>query len=64
MGREVKAGRVRVKVVEHKRQQYAVWYGGAMLAMTGKAFFDQCLTKQAYDEVGPSIARRISDFLL
>jgi actin-related protein len=58
LGREVKAGKVPVKIVEHKRQQYAVWYGGAMLAMTGKAFYAQCLMKQAYDEVGPSIARR------
>jgi actin-related protein 3 len=57
LGREVKAGKVPVKIVEHKRQQYAVWYGGAMLAMTGKAFYSQCLTKGQYDEVGPSIAR-------
>jgi actin-related protein 3 len=57
LGREVKAGKVPVKIVEHKRQQYAVWYGGAMLAMTGKPFYTQCLTKAQYDEVGPSIAR-------
>jgi actin-related protein 3 len=48
LGREVKAELVPVKIVEHKRQQYAVWYGGGMPAITGKAFYNQCLTKQAY----------------
>jgi hypothetical protein len=28
-----------------------------MMVMTGKKFYDECLTKQAYDDVGPSIAR-------
>jgi actin-related protein 3 len=62
LGREVKAGNVPVKIIEHKRQQYAVWYGGAMLAGGGPAFLKLCHTKAAYAEFGPSIARKSSIF--
>jgi len=62
LGRKVEASKVPVTIVEHKRQQYAVWYGGAMLAMTGQAFYSKCHTKQQYDEVGPSIARASAVF--
>ena len=54
--------KVPVAVREHKRQQYAVWYGGAMLAGSGKAFYAQCHTKANYDEYGPSIARASAVF--
>ena len=54
----VQAAKLPVKIIEHKRQQYAVWYGGAMLASTGPAFYAKCHSKAQYDEVGPSIARK------
>jgi actin-related protein 3 len=62
LGKTVNANTVPVKILEHKRQQYAVWYGGAMLASTGAAFLAKCFTKQEYDETGPSIARRSAVF--
>ena len=55
--RKIEAGKVYVQIVEHKRQQYAVWYGGAMLSQGGHAFLINCHTKAHYYEVGPSIAR-------
>jgi actin-related protein len=64
LGREVKPGKVPVKIIEHKHQQYAVWYGGAVLAMTGRAFYRQCLTKGEFDEIGPSIARNGSSITI
>ena len=62
LGRQIAASKIDVKIVEHKRQQYAVWYGGAMLAATGKAFYNLCITKQQYDEQGPSVARKSAIF--
>jgi actin-related protein 3 len=62
LGRQVEAQKVPVKILEHKRQQYAVWYGGAMLAGTGPAFYSTCHTKQKYDEIGPAIARSSAIF--
>ncbi|KAH0790030.1 Actin-like protein 3 [Histomonas meleagridis] len=62
INRKIEAGKVPVRIVEHRRQQYAVWYGGAMLAQTGKAFLNKCHTKMQYDEVGPSIARASAMF--
>lgn len=57
IGRNIQAGKVPVQIIEHKRQQYAVWYGGAMLANTGPMFYNKCHSKQQYDEFGASIAR-------
>jgi len=61
LGREIKAGHLEVKIIEHKRQQYAVWYGGSMLAMSAP-FINLCHSKERYDEVGPSIARASAMF--
>ena len=58
----VQAAKLPVNIIEHKRQQYAVWYGGAMLASTGPAFYAKCHSKAQYDEVGPSIARASTIF--
>ena len=60
-GKQVQAGTVNVQICEHKRQQYAVWYGGAMLASTPK-FYTKCHNRTRYLEVGPSIARASSMF--
>jgi actin-related protein 3 len=62
LGREHKAGTVKVEIKEHKRQQYAVWYGGAMLASTGVAFYAKCFTKQQYNDEGPAVARKSAIF--
>jgi actin-related protein 3 len=52
---------VNVNVVSHKRQRYAVWFGGSLLASTPE-FYSYCHTKADYDEVGPSICRRYAIF--
>jgi actin-related protein 3 len=62
LGKAVTARTIPVKILEHKRQQYAVWYGGAMLASTGIAFYSKCFTKRQYDDEGPAIARRSAIF--
>ena len=62
LGRQIAASKIDVRIVEHKRQQYAVWYGGAMLAGTGQAFYGLCHTKAQYDEYGPSVARKSAIF--
>ncbi|KAI9105854.1 actin family [Phlyctochytrium arcticum] len=58
MGREqqISATMIDVNVVSHKRQRYAVWFGGSLLADTAE-FHSYCHTKEQYDEYGPSIAR-------
>ncbi|KAJ3384551.1 Actin- protein 3 [Lobulomyces angularis] len=53
---QIRSKEVEVKVLSHKRQRYAVWYGGSLLADTSE-FYSYCHTKAQYDEVGPSIAR-------
>jgi actin-related protein 3 len=47
---------MKVKVVSHDMQRYAVWFGGSMLASTPE-FYRVCHTKEQYYEYGPSIAR-------
>lgn len=61
IGRTIQAGKVEVKINEHKRQQYAVWYGGAMLASVPN-FTTKCHDRDRYLEIGPSIARASSMF--
>ena len=52
VGRKIAASTVDVRVDEHKRQGYAAFYGGAMLADAGRAFLELCMTKEQYDESG------------
>ncbi|KAI8840571.1 actin-like protein 3 [Chytridium lagenaria] len=47
---------IEVNVVQHKRQRYAVWNGGSLLADLPE-FYTVCHTKAQYEEYGPSIAR-------
>lgn len=44
------------KVISHNFQEYAVWFGGSMLATTSQ-FKNICITKQQYEEQGSRIAR-------
>ncbi|TPX51055.1 hypothetical protein SeMB42_g01408 [Synchytrium endobioticum] len=52
----IKSQNVDVNVVSHKKQRYAVWFGGSLLADTPE-FYSYCHTKAQYEEYGPSIAR-------
>ncbi|KAI8907458.1 actin family [Powellomyces hirtus] len=53
---QIQAKNIEVNVVSHKKQRYAVWFGGSLLADTAE--FNSCYhTKAQYEEHGPSIAR-------
>jgi len=47
---------IEVKVISHKMQRYAVWFGGSMLSSTAE-FYKACHTRSQYEELGPSICR-------
>lgn len=53
---QIVAKQIEVNVVSHKKQRYAVWFGGSLLADTPE-FLSYCHTKAQYDEHGPGIAR-------
>jgi actin-related protein 3 len=59
--RTTKSTGVNVNVVSHKKQRYAVWFGGSLLASTPE-FHGYCHSKADYDEVGPSLVRRFAIF--
>lgn len=52
---------VEVNVISHKRQRYAVWYGGSLMASLPE-FYNVAHTKAQYEEFGPSLVRRFSVF--
>ena len=60
-GSRVASSGVDVDVISHKRQRYAVWFGGSLLASLPE-FYQSCHTKAQYDEIGPSICRRYQIF--
>ncbi|KZT73167.1 actin-related protein Arp3 [Daedalea quercina L-15889] len=60
-GSHLKSSGVEVDVISHKRQRYAVWFGGSLLASLPE-FYNFCHTKAQYDEIGPSICRRYQIF--
>ncbi|KAE9401501.1 actin actin-like protein [Gymnopus androsaceus JB14] len=60
-GSVLKSSGVDVEVISHKRQRYAVWFGGSLLASLPE-FYTSCHTKAQYDEIGPSICRRYQIF--
>jgi actin-related protein 3 len=45
-----------VKVIQHRMQRFAVWFGGSMLGSLPQ-FYEMAHSKKAYEEFGPSIAR-------
>ncbi|OUM62497.1 hypothetical protein PIROE2DRAFT_51680 [Piromyces sp. E2] len=55
-GADIQSNAIEVNVISHKKQRYAVWYGGNILSTTD-AFPKHCHTKAEYDEIGPSICR-------
>jgi len=56
LGSTFKTTEVKVKVVSHPMQRYAVFFGGSMLASSAD-FPKYCHTKAQYEEEGPRIAR-------
>ena len=52
---------IKVKVVSHDMQRFAVWFGGSMLASTPE-FQRVCISKATYNEEGPRCARSSAVF--
>ncbi len=48
--------KIEVNVISHQMQRFAVWFGGSMLSSTAE-FQKVLMTRAAYNEVGPSLAR-------
>lgn len=48
---------IRVKVVAHDERHYYSWIGGSILGSLS-CFKDVVVTKQQYEEVGPSIIHK------
>ncbi|OAV97805.1 actin-like protein 3 [Puccinia triticina 1-1 BBBD Race 1] len=57
----IKSSGMDVNVITHKRQRYAVWFGGSLMASTPE-FYSHCHSKADYMEYGPSICRRYQIF--
>jgi len=55
-GGSFKSTPIDVKLISHKKQRYAVWYGGSMVGSLPE-FYSYCHTKAEYEEYGPSICR-------
>ncbi|KAK6909242.1 actin binding protein [Kwoniella mangroviensis CBS 8886] len=60
-GSHMKSSGVEVNVISHKRQRYAVWYGGSLMASTPE-FYNVSHSRVDYEEYGPSLVRRFSVF--
>ncbi|GAA5875963.1 hypothetical protein JCM1840_006233 [Sporobolomyces johnsonii] len=60
-GSLMKSSGVDVNVISHKKQRYAVWFGGSLLASTPE-FYSYCHDRSAYQEYGPSLVRRFQIF--
>ncbi|KAL7418531.1 Actin-related protein 3 [Cryptotrichosporon argae] len=60
-GSLIKSSGVDVNVISHKRQRYAVWYGGSLMASTPE-FYNVSHSRADYEEYGPSLVRRFSVF--
>ena len=62
MGLDPKAAPdLKVEVVNHDMQRYAVWFGGSFLSSMPE-FHTFCHTKAQYEEEGPRIARHNAVF--
>jgi actin-related protein 3 len=47
---------IECKVISHKYQRFAVWFGGSIIASQPQ-FYSAAHTKAQYDEIGPNICR-------
>ncbi len=50
------AAPIQVNVVSHAMQRYAVWFGGSLLSSTPE-FYRAAISKEQYNEIGPSCCR-------
>ena len=48
---------MKVKVVAHPDRKYVAWIGGSILACTPD-FHSMCITKEEFEDIGPSVVRR------
>ncbi|WP_347452173.1 hypothetical protein [Acinetobacter baumannii] len=48
---------MKIKIVAPPERKYSVWIGGSILASL-PTFQQMCISKQEYDESGPSIVHR------
>ena len=48
---------MRIKIIARPERKYSVWIGGSILASLS-TFHQTCISKQEYDESGPSIVNR------
>jgi actin-related protein 3 len=55
-GSKIELKETEVKVIQHRMQRFAVWFGGSMLGSLPQ-FYEMAHSKAEYDEVGPSVAR-------
>lgn len=53
----VQGKKIKVKVISHDFQRFAVWFGGSIMAIQ-PGFINMCHTRERYNEVGPSVARQ------
>ena len=56
-GSNIKLKKTEVKVIQHRMQRFAVWFGGSMLGSLPQ-FYEMAHSKEEYEEIGPSVARR------
>jgi len=55
-GNAIKAEPMKVEVISHAMQRYAVWFGGSLIGASAE-FSKNVKTKAEYEEYGPSICR-------
>mmetsp|Transcript_15630 Transcript_15630/g.31693 ORF Transcript_15630/g.31693 Transcript_15630/m.31693 type:complete len:422 (-) Transcript_15630:104-1369(-) len=54
--KDIELRKMEVKVIKHKWQRFAVWFGGSMLSSQPQ-FLGKFHTREQYEEEGPRIAR-------
>jgi len=54
--KDIELRKMEVKVIKHKWQRFAVWFGGSQLSSQPQ-FLGKFHTKAQYEEEGPRIAR-------
>ena len=49
---------INVKVIQHRMQRFAVWFGGSMWGSLMPEYPEMVLSREEYEEIGPFAARR------
>lgn len=58
-GSLMRSSGMEVNVISHRRQKYAVWFGGSLLGSLPD-FYNATIDSQMYAEHGPSVVRRFN----